>query len=680
MSPAAEQKLPSFDKAFAEALCDLEIPKTIRFSPDGSKILYSTSLTWEHCKGKNPVSTLWLASTLEAGSSRQLTSGLFEDTNPRWHPSGDRVAFISDRAKAGESSAVWILTVAGDAAGAEPYPLTPPDKTQDIEAIEFCPSGDSILFFSPDEKSAELKTKEDDDETDAQVWGETWEQARLRIVDVATKEIRVLTDNDRHVTGACWSPDGKTIAFKSSKNPYIEEPLLSGTTISVASSAGGDIRDLCTLYNEVENLCWASDGKLYFITGTPDNVSCAGQAVYSIDPAATTPQHIKVASGEDDDADSLRISGNKIAVGLTHRLDTWIGELGKSPSFKIDRGVDAWDIQFQKDENGHVKPLIAAAMSDVNHPSEVFTIIDGGKDVIKLSNHGHRFENRKFGLFNVLKCPSSDGEVELDGVWITPVSLEKPSTGFPTFVMIHGGPADRNCNEFNAHYYMWVPYVLSKGYAVLLPQYRGSIGRGEAFAAWSLGGVGVHDYADVITVTDNAVKLGLADPKRLLVGGYSQGGFLTYLCSVRNGLHGYGWRFNAAIAGAGICDIDSLPLTADSGSSFDRELNNGKLVWTMDCDDIGNRKASALWEVASAVGKTRKTGEMIIPPMLILHGEADLRCPFSQAEGFRRALRAHGLPCEFVMYPRQEHEMKEQKFWVDMLERIGRWCDMYIGQ
>jgi dipeptidyl aminopeptidase/acylaminoacyl peptidase len=394
-----------------------------------------------------------------------------------------------------------------------------------------------------------------------------------------------------------------------------------------------------------------------------------------------TPKHVKVAYGVEDDADSLRVSGGKIVVSRGHRLDTWIGVLGQEPLLKKEAAIDAWDVSFDGVPDGDEdEAVMAAAISDINHPFEVFIVRNGGADMIKLSNHGHHFKDREFGKFHVWTCPSSDGEVELDGVWLTPATQKPPPGGFPTFVMIHGGPTDRNCNEFNAHYYMWVPYVLSKGYAVLLPQYRGSIGRGEAFAAWTLGGVGIYDYADVITITDNAVKLGLADPKRLLVGGYSQGGFLTYLASVRNGLHGHQWRFNAAIAGAGICDIDSLPLTADTGASFDGELNGGKLVWTMERHDISNRKASALWEVASAVREARQCGKMVVPPMLILHGESDLRCPFSQAEGFRRALRAHGLPCEFVMYPRQDHEMQEQKFWIDMLERIGRWCDSYIGQ
>jgi dipeptidyl aminopeptidase/acylaminoacyl peptidase len=66
--------------------------------------------------------------------------------------------------------------------------------------------------------------------------------------------------------------------------------------------------------------------------------------------------------------------------------------------------------------------------------------------------------------------------------------------------------------------------------------------------------------------------------------------------------------------------------------------------------------------------------------MLILHGEKDERCPFSQAEGFRRALQHYDLKYEFVKYPGEGHGIEKQAYWLDMLERIGRWCDLYIGE
>ncbi|KAH6949315.1 Alpha/Beta hydrolase protein [Fusarium avenaceum] len=664
----------SFDKDLAQAICDLEVPKRLKISPDGQKVLYSTSLLASQRKAKNGVSTLWLASSTEANSSRKLTSGLFNDTNPTWHPSGDQLAFLSDRAKPGESSAIWLMRLdGGDAVS-----ITSTDNAEDIETFEFSPSGDTIAYVSPDEKSQDRKDKEEKEEPDPEVWGEQWEHARLRLIDVKSQETKVLVGGDQHVGEVAWSPDGKSLAFFTTENPDIEEPFLTGMTISTVNVETGEINKLCTVINEPYDLTWAPDGQIYFITGTPSDKDAGGRSVYKVDPKAAETDFVKVACGVDDDAADLIVVGGKLLVNRAVRLVDVVSELGGEDIFKENEELWVWDLSMNP-ETG--KTILVAGLSDANTPYDVF-IMEAGKDRIKLSNHGKPVENHSFGTCTVLTCQSADGEVELDGLYLTPTSKAidgKPAEPLPTFVIIHGGPTSRDCDSFDATGFNWAPYILSQGYGVLLPQYRGSSGRGEKFASYSMGGQGKYDYADVISITDNAIKEGFADSKKLIVGGWSQGGLITYICSVRNGLHGLGWRFNACIAGAGVCDIESLVMTSDLGSTYERELAGGETTWTLHKEDTTRRQGSALWEVFGAVEHTRRTGEAVIPPMLILHGEEDVRCPFSQAEGFRRALRTHGLPCEFVKYPGEGHSIEQQRFWLDMLERVGRWCEMYIG-
>ncbi|KAF4450226.1 peptidase yuxL [Fusarium albosuccineum] len=672
---AQSKDAPAFDKQLAEALCNIEVPDRIRFSPDGQKVLYATSLVGGNRKGKHSVSTLWLASTTEAGSSRQLTSGQFDDTAPTWHPSGNQVAFLSDRAKASESSAIWLMRLDGGDA----VPITPADNAEDIETFAFSPDGKTIAYVSPDEKSQELKDKEEKEEPDPEVWGERWEYARLRLVDVESHETKVLVGGDQHITDIFWSPDGKTIAFFSNENPQIEEPMLTGTVISTVNVETGVVKQLCTVPNGLDDLTWASDGQIYFTTGSPVDKALGGTAIYRVDPAAAEPRYVKVMGGVDDDVSGLVVAGDKLLVNREVRLVNVVSELGGEDLFQENKDFYVWHA-FWDDKTD--TPTLAVSLSDVNTPYEVF-IIKKGQDKIQLSDHGKPVKDRSFGSCTVFTCQSADGEVELDGLYLTPSSKAgengTPLEPLPTFVLVHGGPTAHDADVFTTSPFNWAPYLLSKGYGVLLPQYRGSSGRGEKFALYSMGGQGKYDYADVISITDKAINKKFADPKKLMVGGWSQGGLITYLCSVRNGLHGLGWRFNAGVAGAGVCDFESNALTADLGSTFEVELGGGHTAWTLDRDDTRNRQSSALWEVASAVEHSRRLGEIVIPPMLILHGNRDERCPFSQAEGFRRALRAHGLPCEFVAYPGERHSPRPQRFWLDMLERISRWSDKYIG-
>lgn len=672
--PGDGTTVPAFDKELAETICNLEIPGKIKFSPNGQKVVYSTSLPDGHRKGKHPLSTLWLASTTEAGSSRQLTYGLFNDYCPTWHPNGNQIAFLSDRAKAGDCCAIWLMRLDGG----DPIALTPVENAQDIDMFEFSPDGKTIAYISADEKSKEGREK-DDEEPDPEVWGEKWEYGRLRLLDLESKESRVLVGSDCHVVGFSWSPDGKFIAFDSSENPDIEEGLLTGSTISTVNVQTGEVRDLVTIPNEVNYVTWAPDGKIYFKTGTIIDRDTAGYSVYCIDPAVDSPEVVKVACGEDDDASSIQVAGGKLLVNRAVRFINIISDLDGKDYFNKNREFWPWNV-FVDPETGVAS--LATALMDINTPPEVY-IIREGHDDLKLSDHGKPLEGRTFGTFTELTCPSADGEIELDSIYLTPTSKAgpegTPKEPLPTFVWIHGGPTSCDMNNFDITCYLWAPIILSKGYGILLPQYRGSTGRGAKYAAYSMGGQGKYDYADVISITDNAIKKGFADPKKLIVGGWSQGGLLTYLCSARNGLHNLGWRFNATIAGAGVCDIESLAMTADLGSTFERELAGGSSIWTLNRDDTRNRQGSALWEVNHAVEESRRRGEPVIPPMLILHGDKDVRCPFSQAVGYRRALRAHGLPCEFVAYPGQGHFIEEQRFWLDMMERVGRWCDKYIG-
>ncbi|KAF4332868.1 peptidase yuxL [Fusarium beomiforme] len=187
----AQSTIPGFDKAFAQTLCDLEV---IKFSRNGQKLLYSTSLMGGHLKGKNALSTFWIASPSEPNSSRQLTSDLFNDTDPKWHPDGNKIAFLSDRAKVSETPAIWMLRLDGGDA----MPITETDNEQDIKMFLFSPDGREIAYVSPDEKSEDEK-----EGPDHEVWGEKWEYARLRLVDVESHETKVLVGGRQAYWGDC---------------------------------------------------------------------------------------------------------------------------------------------------------------------------------------------------------------------------------------------------------------------------------------------------------------------------------------------------------------------------------------------------------------------------------------------------------------------------------------------
>ena len=175
-----------YDPVTPEALVDLPVPDDIQISPNGKLVIYSCASLFK--VGEHTTRSLWIAEREKEYSARQLTSGLYNNVKPQWRPRGDSetIAFISDRAKQGESSAIYIMHL-GSGTG-EAYPITRAENKKEIEEFKWSPGGQYIAFTSPDENSQEKDRKEEKN-GGVKVWGEHWEYNRLRYVRVATRDV-----------------------------------------------------------------------------------------------------------------------------------------------------------------------------------------------------------------------------------------------------------------------------------------------------------------------------------------------------------------------------------------------------------------------------------------------------------------------------------------------------------
>jgi len=422
----------------------------------------------------------------------------------------------------------------------------------------------------------------------------------------------------------------------------------------------------------VDSLTWA--GKSLYFMGTAENKSVISAfAVWTVDLEAKESKFTRCAHGDENCAGEVRKLGGKATVKVLHGLEDRLMFMNGKTLFSQNNLIKGWDIAPAQDKNDAV---VAVAYGDTNNPVEVFTKSTSGEELVQLSNHGHAFTDKSFGSVTFLDIQSTDKKEQLDGLFVTPTALAKedgtPKKPVPTAVIIHGGPYYRNTNSFNTQFFYWTEALLASGYAILMPNYRGSQGRGERFAAYARGGTGVYDEADVVAFTDHVIKKGYADKEKLIVGGYSQGGFLSYLSSVRNGMHGLGWKFKGAIPGAGVADWDGMASSSDVGVYETQLAGHGP--WNADKNDTSSRVGSALWEMKKAAEK----GD-VIPPMLIIHGQQDVRVPVEQARGFRRGLEHWKLPYEYVTYPREDHTFKEQKHIKDMAERVVAFADKCLS-
>jgi dipeptidyl aminopeptidase/acylaminoacyl peptidase len=277
-------------------------------------------------------------------------------------------------------------------------------------------------------------------------------------------------------------------------------------------------------------------------------------------------------------------------------------------------------------------------------------------DLRRLSDHHRALEGVALGNVEDFFFEAPDGS-RLDGILVRPTGASDAGP-WPTVVVPHGGPYNRSGRELHVRPGDWAQWLASGGYAVLMPNYRGGIGRGQVFAAQVRGDMGGAEWLDVLAAVDTAVERGIADPNRLGIGGWSQGGFLSAWAVTQTR------RFKAAVVGGGPTDWTMLSATSDL-PSFESALTGGA-AW----DATTRRLADGRSPLVHAGS--------ITTPLLILHGQEDKRVPLHQAVALHRALRNRGVPVELVTYPREPHAVHERRHQADILRRVRAWYDRWL--
>ncbi|MGV9772244.1 prolyl oligopeptidase family serine peptidase [Streptosporangium sp. NPDC003464] len=226
----------------------------------------------------------------------------------------------------------------------------------------------------------------------------------------------------------------------------------------------------------------------------------------------------------------------------------------------------------------------------------------------------------------------------------------------PLVVIAHGGPTWLWSSAFApAESGQLALPLVHAGAAVLLPNPRGSSGRGQDYARRVIGHVGEQDLDDVLAGVDHLVAAGVADPGRMAVLGLSYGGYLSAWAVTRTG------RFRAAVVMSGVADWLSFATASNLAGGYDPLYHRGA--------DVATPEGREFLAARSPVCHAAK----VTTPTLILHGAEDRTTPVGQAEQLYRAWSAAGVRTELVVYPREGHELTEQRHRRDAAERVVAW-------
>jgi len=627
-----------------EDLVDLKQVGDPQITADGARIAYTVSTPQPD--GKPARSRIHRIDAQGKAAPVELTAPAeANDNTPRWSPDGQGLLFLSNRKPPATtttegSASMQVWSVAGEAS--TPIPLT----RSAGEVLSFSLSRDArtlayvALDPLPKEVAARIERKDDAIEVDRPL-----QFARLWRQDLSSGNTRVLTPADMQVQEAAWSPDGKQIALRVSSGTTLNDYWYRSRVVLVDAADGRLLRTLCDRASAAL-LLWSPDGSRLLYGQLGEHGMTATLFVHTL----ADDQRVALATDWPGTLWGARWQNDTQLVGQGQRgvraeflrIDPRNGQWSKLA------GVQAPWQAFNVAVNGTVAYI--GMRSDT--PAEIWSLADGKPHALTTTNPQVAHWSR--GQLREISWKSSRDGISIHGLLMLPPDY-KPGTPLPTLVQIHGGPAWAWWSGWLGSWHEWAQLLASHGYAVLMPNPRGSEGQGSAFTERSRNDWGGADYQDVLDGLDQIVKEGIADPKRVAIGGWSYGGYLSAWAVTQDD------RFKTAIVGAAVIDIGAMALTTDTPDYLPGYFG----------DPLTQR---AVYDRHSPI----RYANQVKVPVLILHGEQDKRVPIALGEQFYGALKFNGTPVEMVRYPRGPHWFHEREHERDVLRRVLDWLDTHL--
>jgi len=375
-----------------------------------------------------------------------------------------------------------------------------------------------------------------------------------------------------------------------------------------------------------EGFPWQSNNPLEILdleTGERERIHIDVDSIIEI--VAYTKKGLYISWGE----------GTRIKIGL---LD---------PDGKVETLTDDNSTVFWAAVSSDTDKLVCIKAT----PTEPFEVYFEGK---KITDEGKIYKERLTSRKQLIRWKSLDG-VEIEGVLSTPPDFD-PSKRYPLLLIVHGGPTwlSFDVPTFSKTYPL--EQFVEKGFIVLEPNYRGSDGYGEEFRRINYRNLGIGDYADVISGVDYLIEKGIADPERIGIMGWSQGGYITAFCSL------YSNRFKAASVGAGISDWITYYYATDIHNFTVYFL--GETPWN---DEEIYKKTSPMTYIKNAS-----------TPTLIQHGDNDQRVPVPNAYKLYQGLKDMGVPVEFVIFKEMGHGIHKPGIARAIMKQNLIWFSHYL--
>jgi dipeptidyl aminopeptidase/acylaminoacyl peptidase len=622
----------------------------VQVSPDGRWVAFT--VTQHDMQTSVPISQVWLARG-DGSESMQLTRETRSSSKPRWSPDGKRIAFLSERSGV---SNIWTIALAGGKA----VPLTA--SKAGVKAFRWSHSGQWIAFTA----AADPTPEDDKRRTAREDWrvvGTGYAYERLWVIAAGENSdspgpARLLTREDYHLGGAFgggfldWSPDDRKILFARMPRPRFDD--WRKLDIAEVNIESGQIRAVAETPASEDTPLYSPDGKwiAYRVSDIPPG--------WGIDfRVAVVP-----ASG----------GSPRLLAETFNREPTLVDWTSDSNGLIVQEALGTTHVLYRLPLDGPPRPLYAPGEGSLagmalnstrtaigfsaqasDRPPEAFVLATNGGKAIQVSSVNAGLPKLPLGRTEVIRW-KGPGNLDIEGLLTYPVDYQKGKR-YPLIAISHGGPPSNFSQSFIAgtgHYPIAV--FSSRGYAVLRSNVRGSTGYGRQFRYANYGDWGGGDFQDMMAGVDKVVEMGIADPERLGVAGWSYGGYMTSWAITKT------HRFRAASIGAPVTDLTSLNGTAD--------------MWTF----VPDYMHAEAWERPEIYIRHSPVynAKGVTTPALIQQGSEDTVVPLGQGEEFYNALQAQGVPVRMVIYPRSGHSPVESKILRHIMQENLDWFDKFL--
>jgi len=597
------------------------------------------------------------------GDSIPLTAEGVSSSHPRWSPDGKYLAFLS--ARNGGKNQVWLL----DRRGGEAQKLT--EVAQGINDFEWSPDSTRLVLVLQDPKPEDAEAAKDKDKDKPAAKPKTppplvidrlqfkqdtvgyldRRRDHLYVFDVASKKTTQLTSGDFDDTEPAWSPDGKSLAFSSNRSSDPDRNYNSDIWVVAAdnSDKGAHLTQVTTNPGSDRAPAWSPDGKwIAYVTETDVKAMIYATHHLAISPSAGGEAKV-LTLAFDRSVRRPRFSPDGRAIYFIADDDGTqnlcrISLTGGDVSRPIGGSLNVATYSLDKDG------AIAAQIGSLDRPDEIFFLAVSAKEPTRLTKTNDAlFAQLRLAQIDYVHFKSKDGTT-VAGYLYKPLDYT-PGKKVPTLLNPHGGPV----GQYSASYYHLAQLFAANGYAVLLPNPRGSSGYGQKFCEAIFADWGNKDFQDDMAMVDYAIAQGIADLDKLGVGGWSYGGMSTDFIIAQT------TRFKGAISGASIA---LLP----SGFGHDQYQKDyfSELGYPWE-----NR---ATWEKISPFYRVKN----ITTPTLFMGGDIDWNVPIIGSEQMYQALKSLGRTTELVVYPGEYHGFTTPSHLKDRLERNLAWYAHYV--